>query len=68
MKAKKFDQKLTLNKTTVANLSPEALKQLRGGLTGICSDYHSECVVDVSLCGPGTLHTDPYQEDTCMLC
>ena len=62
MKTKQFNKKLVLNKNTIVNLDSKALENLKGGITGWCSDRHSWCD-GVSFCGSeDPCHTvfDPY--------
>ncbi len=43
MKRKKFENKLTLNKTTISNLNITEMNNLRGGLTDGYCNTQDEC-------------------------
>jgi hypothetical protein len=45
MKRKRFQEKLTLNKTTVSNLNNHQLEYLAGGATPACTD--PTCSIEV---------------------
>ena len=54
MKKKNLNQKLQLNKETIANLNNDQMNELKGGLTQVCTQvqtcgWKSECICTTGL-------------------
>ena len=54
MKSGKFKKKLTLNKTTIANLENKQMESIQGGGSQTCLTIEPSCATAVPDCNPNT--------------
>ena len=66
MKTKKFDQKLSLNKKTIAHLQDGAMQQAKGGDTGAC--YTSGVILCMYYCPTNRVECPSAPWTNCTAC